>query len=133
MTTMDVPVSPATTSSPRVAMLIEPSVGVCASVAGLLGPQGYRICIARGVPEDLVTAAFALVEADRGTRAIGLIKRIRAIYPDLPIAGVLPWWDEAERDLTGIAQFILHVPVRDDELRGLADLATASASEHVRS
>lgn len=133
MTTLDAPASSAARSSMPVAVLIEPSVGVCAGVAGLLAPQGYEICIAKGVPEDLLTAAFALVEADRGARAIELIKRIRAVHPDLPIAGVLPWWDEDERDLAGIAQFILHVPVRDDQLRGLADLAAAAAPSRSRS
>ena len=133
MTTLDIPVSspePSVSAEPSparpVALLIEPSVGVSGSVAGLLVPHGYDVAVAQGLTDDVHTATLVLVEADRGARAIGLIKCIRALRPDLPIAGVLPWWDDDEREVAGIAQFVLHVPVRDDQLRGLAALAAAA-------
>jgi hypothetical protein len=115
--------SPTTTLDPPLAILIEPSDGVCSCVAELLSSQGFRVCITDGVTDDLAGAALAIVEADRGSRTFGLIRRIHALRPDLPIAGVLPWWADDESDLEGVARYILHVPVRDDQLRGLESLA----------
>ena len=111
-----------------IALFVEPSVGVSASVAGLLAPHGFEISIAKGVPDDLDSAAFVLVEADRGARAVSLIKRIHALRPELPIAGVLPWWDDDERDIADIARFVLHVPLRDDQLEGFARFAASTAA-----
>ncbi len=139
MTTLDMPVSPEPSFHPEsspvrpVALLIEPSVGVSGSVAGLLALQGYDVAVAKGLTDDVHTATLVLVEADRGARAIGLIKCIRALRPELPIAGVLPWWDDDEREIVGIVQFVLHVPVRDDQLRGLAALAASALSQPVAS
>ncbi len=139
MTTLDIPLltesSLAAERSPvrPVALLIEPSVGVSGSVAGLLVPQGYEVAIAKGLTDDVHIATLVLVEADRGARAIGLIKCIRALRPELPIAGVLPWWDDDEREIAGIAQFVLHVPVRDDQLRGLAALAASALAQPIAS
>ena len=119
--------APAASSLGRpIALLVEPSVGVSGSVAGLLGPQGFEIAIGKDIPPDLDTAALVLVEADRGARAVSLIKRIHGLRPDLPIAGVLPWWDDDERDIAGIARFVLHVPLRDDQLHGFDRFAAAT-------
>lgn len=110
---------------PPLAVLIEPSSSVCSSVAELLAAQGYRVCIATGPTDDLDQACLAVVEADRASRSIGLIRRIHARRPDLPIVGVLPWWTDDEVDLLGSARYVLHVPVRDDQLRGLEALAAS--------
>jgi hypothetical protein len=123
MTTMVVLPTPSAGLSPPLAVLIEPSEIVCSHVADLLIAQGFRICIAGGVTDDLARASLAIVEADRGSRTFGLIRRIHTLRPELPIAGVLPWWADDEADLQGIARYILHVPVRDDQLRGLETLA----------
>ena len=123
MTTMVALPTPAAGLSPPLAVLIEPSDVVSAHVTDLLTSQGFRICIADGVTDDLANASLAIVEADRGSRTFGLIRRIHALRPELPIAGVLPWWADDEADLHGVARYILHVPVRDDQLRGLETLA----------
>ncbi|MGD9893925.1 MAG: hypothetical protein AB7U18_21790, partial [Dehalococcoidia bacterium] len=122
MTTMVALPSPAAGLSPPLAVLIEPSTVVCSQVADLLTSQGFRVCIAGGVTDDLAVASLAIVEADRGSRTFGLIRRIHALRPELPIAGVLPWWGDDEADLHDLARFILHVPIRDDQLRGLESL-----------
>jgi hypothetical protein len=108
---------------PPIAVLIEPSNGVCSSVSAVLAQLGYRVCITNELTDDLDRAALAIVEADRASRAVGLIRRLHALRPDLPIVGVLPWWTEEEVDLLGSARYILHVPIRDDQLRGLEALA----------
>jgi hypothetical protein len=123
MTTMVALPTPSAGLSPPLAVLIEPSTVVCSSVADLLAAQGFRICIAGGITDDLAVASLAIVEADRGSRTFGLIRRIHRLRPELPIAGVLPWWADDEADLQGAARYILHVPVRDDQLRGLESLA----------
>lgn len=122
------PPSPSAALDSPLAVLIEPSDGVSTCVAELLSAQGFRVCIADGLTDDLALAALAIVEADRGSRTFGLIRRIHAIRPNLPIAGVLPWWADDESDLQGAARFILHVPVREDQLRGLETLAMSVLS-----
>jgi len=133
MTTLEAPLRSAAVVPPPalspVAVLVEPSVGVCASVLGLLEPQGYEVRVARDLAAELDGAALVLVEADRGARTIGLIKRIRALHPDLPIACVLGWWDDDEGEACRICRFILHVPTRDDQLQGLADAAATILAE----
>jgi hypothetical protein len=111
--------------APPLAVLIEPSDGLCSRVADLLATRGYRVCIANGVTDDLDRAALAVVEADRASRAIGLIRRIHARQPDLVLVGVLPWWTDDEVDILDAARYVLHVPIRDDQLRGLEELAAA--------
>jgi hypothetical protein len=129
MTTVHAP--PRAASSTRrskaspAAFLVEPSVVVSASLLGLLEPQGYEVCIASDPMEALDDATLVVVEADRGARTIALIKRLSALRPDLPIVAVLPWWNDDEAEIVRVARFILHVPVRDDQLQGLADLAAA--------
>ncbi len=117
------PPPPSAALDSPLAVLIEPSDGVSTCVAELLSAQGFRVCIADGLTDDLALASLAIVEADRGSRTFGLIRRIHALRPELPIAGVLPWWADDESDLQDAARFILHVPVREDQLRGLETLA----------
>lgn len=116
--------APARTQAvPPLAILIEPSDGVCTCVAELLAAQGYRVCIASGVTDDLDRAALVVVEADRASRTIALIRRIHAWQPDLALVAVLPWWTDDEVDILDAARYVLHVPIRDDQLRGLEELA----------
>ncbi|MGH2584270.1 MAG: hypothetical protein ACRDJE_05095 [Dehalococcoidia bacterium] len=126
MTALNLPAPPRAAFGPPIAVLIEPSPSVRDCVTGLLEPQGFCVCVADGPTADLEQAAFVLVEADRRWRAKGLIRRIRSEHPGLPVAGVLPWWDDDEDDVRGLACFILHVPVREDQLQGLSAVAAAA-------
>ena len=108
-----------------IALLVEPSVEVCASVLGTLEAHGYEVRVARDLAEELDGATLVLVEADRGARALGLIRRVQALRPDLPLACVLGWWDDDEGEACRLCRFILHVPVREDQLQGLAEFASS--------
>jgi uncharacterized protein YaeQ len=37
---------------------------------------------------------------------------------------VLCWWNDNERELAAVADLVVHVPVRDDQLAALRRLAT---------
>ena len=126
MNTEDAPLLSTVTPSTLRAILVEPSPSVEGAVMDVLTAHGYDVVCVQGFPDGLETAALVVVEAGRDWRAITLIKRIHRLCPDLPLVGVLPWWDEDERDVAGVADFILHVPVREDQLRGLARLAAVA-------
>ena len=127
MNAVDGPPLPLLTARPLCTVLVEPSPTVERHVTDVLARHGYDVVCVAGFPDRLETAALVIVEAGRDWRAITLMKRLHDLRPDLPIVGVLPWWDEDERELAGVAQFILHVPIRNDQLQGLARLAAASA------
>src|SRR5207248_91207 len=75
------------------------------------------------LPPDLDGVSLLLVEADRGSRTIALARQARALRPEIPCVGVLRWWNEDERELAALVDFILHVPVRPQELDGLTPVA----------
>lgn len=120
--------SPHTTESCPIAFLIEPSPDVERCAAPLLAARGFDVRVVHGIPDNLDEAAFVIVEADRGGRTITLARRVRALRPELPTAGVLRWWNEDESELARLAQFVLHVPVRDDQLQALGRVAAAAAA-----
>ncbi len=122
---------PVATARP-LAVVIAPSATVERSVGQTLRDAGYEVRVSAALPDDLATAAVAVVEAGRDWCAIALMKHIHRLWPPLTIVGVLPWWDEDERELAGVVDFILHVPVRDHELRGLARCAAVAAVLHGR-
>jgi hypothetical protein len=129
MTTLPAPARTASVNAlshqTAVALLIEPSACVSASILQPLELQGYEVRVAEDLTEALA-AALVVVEADRGARCIALVKRLHALAPDIPIVGVLPWWNDDEAEVVRIARFILHVPVRDDQVQALADLAESA-------
>ena len=135
MTTLHAPPRAASSTRPPktspTVLLVEPSVGVSASILGLLEPRGYEVRIVSDPSEALDAATFVVIEADRGARMIALIKRLNALRPELPVVAVLPWWNDDEAEIVRVARFILHVPVRDDQLQGLAELAGALLHESV--
>src|SRR5262245_5524838 len=104
------------------AVLIEPSPTVEEQVSTLLAGLGLRVRVEEDLPSDLDGVLLLLVEADRGSRTIALARQARAQRPELPCAGVLRWWNEDEHELAGLVDFILHVPVRGQELDGLASV-----------
>lgn len=111
-------VHPLTPDHTPIAYLIEPSTAVQSEVGGALADCGFDVHVADfGVP-DVTRATLVVVEADRGARTIAMMRRVRAIRPDLPAVGVLRWWNEDERDLLRLADFVLHVPLRQDQLAG---------------
>ena len=129
MTTLHAPPRAASsTRSPNTSptvLLVEPSVVVSATLLALLEPQGYEVRIASDPTEEIDVATLVVVEADRGARTIAQIKRLSALRPDLPIVAVLPWWNDDEAEIVRVVRFILHVPIRDDQLQGLVELASA--------
>jgi hypothetical protein len=110
------------------ALLIEPSPTVEEHVSALLAGLGLRVHVAEDLPPDLGGVSLLLVEADRGSRTIALARQARARWPELPCAAVLRWWNEDERELAALVDFILHVPVRPQELDGLASVALRARS-----
>lgn len=125
MVTLHTPVRPRRAPSVPVAILIEPSAGVAEAAGAVLTPADYRVEAVSEEEAALDTATLVLVEADRGARAIRAIKRIHAERPDLPVVAVLPWWDEDEREVLHLVRFVLHVPLRDDQLRAMASFVEA--------
>jgi hypothetical protein len=113
---------------PPDAILIEPSPTVEAQVSALLAELGLRVQVREDLPEDLSSVSLLLVEADRGSRTIALARQARSQRPDLPCAGVLRWWNEDERELAALVDFILHVPVRAQELQGLTPVVMRARS-----
>jgi hypothetical protein len=110
---------------PPLAVLVEPSGTVAARVIEAIASRGFRVHVTAD-PEPLIeSAALVVVEADRGARAVDMIRRLHARRPELPIAGVLAWWSDDEREIAGIARYVLHVPLRDEGLAGLRDLAAS--------
>lgn len=112
---------------PRV-ILVEPSAGVQTLVTAALLIRDCHVGVAHGLPDELGDVDLVLVEADRGSRTISLVKRIHAQRPALPIVAVLPWWNDDERDVLGFVRYVLHVPMREDGLRELAELAKSAQS-----
>ena len=122
--------SPNSRSARPVALLLEPSPAMLACAGPLLAEVGFEVCILDGVPEDLSPPAFVLVEADRGSRTVSLARQVRCHWPEIALAGVLPWWDDDERDLARVVDLIVHVPVREDQLKALRTLAATFAANH---
>jgi hypothetical protein len=100
-------------------------------VGQLLADEGYETCILDCVPEDLAPPALVLVEADRGSRTVALARQVRSHWPQIAIAGVLPWWADDERDLARLVDLVVHAPLRDDQLRAFRLLAAAARTERI--
>jgi hypothetical protein len=113
--------------SPRpVAVLIEPSAQVMGVLVDALTAEGFEVRTVEGLPPDLADASLIVVEADRGGRAIVLSHAVHGRRPEVPIAGVLRWWNEDERDLADVAGLIVHVPVRDDQIQAFRRFARSA-------
>src|SRR5688500_13994210 len=105
-----------------IALLIEPSETTRAQLTDLLVDQGYSVRVANGLTEAHERALLLGVEADRGWRTIALARQMRTIRPDARCIGVLRWWNEDERELRALADLVIHVPFRKDELDAVAEL-----------
>lgn len=110
------------------AYVIEPSLALLPDLTATLVASGFRVCVSQaGVPE-LTGVGLVVVEADRGARTIALVRRLRAMRAGIPAVGVLRWWNEDERDLLPLADMVLHVPLRQDQLAGFRRFATTIAT-----
>ena len=130
MRAVEAPTLPTYRQSRPVALLLEPSPAMLACAGPLLTEEGFEVCILDGVPEELSPPAFVLVEADRGSRTVALARQVRCHWPEIVLAGVLPWWDDDERDLARVVDLIVHVPVREDQLKALRALAASFVANH---
>jgi hypothetical protein len=75
------------------------------------------------VDEAVVAGAeLLIIEADRGGLAVGLARRLRAQVPAVPIAVVLPCWSESEPEARSTAEFVIHAPLRQNEISGVLEV-----------
>ena len=73
----------------------------------------------------LAGAELFIIEADRGGLAVALARRLRAQAPAVPIAVVLTCWSESEREARSIAEFVIHAPLRENEVNGVLEVMEA--------
>ena len=76
-------------------------------------------------PADEATLAGAellIIEADRGGLAVALARRLRAQLPAVPIGVVLPCWSDCEPDARSTAEFVIHAPLRQNEVSGVLEV-----------
>lgn len=119
--------STAETTTHPIALLVQPSKPTLLSIDATLATHGFEILITEELPDAFDRAALLLVEADRGGRAFALSRLAHELCPELPIVGVLNWWNEDERLFDGIADLIVHVPLREDQVAALERFATTVA------
>jgi hypothetical protein len=67
-------------------------------------------------------AELLIIEADRGGLAVALARRLRAQAPAVPIAVVLPCWSESEPEARSTAEFVVHAPLRENEVNGVLEV-----------
>jgi hypothetical protein len=67
-------------------------------------------------------AELLIIEADRGGLAVSLARRLRAQAPAVPIALILPCWSESELDARSTAEFVIHAPLRQNEVNGVLEV-----------
>jgi hypothetical protein len=70
----------------------------------------------------LAGAELLIIEADRGGLAVSLARRLRAQVPAVPIAVVLPCWSESEPEARSTAEFVIHSPLRQNEIGGVLEV-----------
>jgi hypothetical protein len=94
--------------------------GVCAAhgckvVSFSSGPSSVDEVVVAG-------AELLIIEADGGGLAVALARRLRAQVPAVPIAVVLPCWSESETEARSTAEFVIHTPLRESEVKGVLEV-----------
>ena len=124
MTTTAVPTTPI--PSPDPAPSIRPRavlLDVSAALRDRLGPAlrkaGYDVVDAPDIDERVVQAALVVIEAARGPRALANARTLRRLAGGPLVLGVVGWWSEMEPDVRRVSDAVLHVPVRDTQLRAV--------------
>jgi hypothetical protein len=72
--------------------------------------------------DEVAGAELLIIEADRGGLAVALARRLRAQAPAVPIAVVLPSWSESEPEARSTAEFVIHTPLRESEVKGMLEV-----------
>jgi hypothetical protein len=113
-------------ASPLVA-LVEVRPGSRRLIEGVCVAHGCKVVCFSPAPSsvDEVVAAGAellIIEADRGGLAVALAHRLRAQAPAIPIAVVLPSWSESEPEARSTAEFVIHAPLRESEVKGVLEV-----------
>lgn len=67
-------------------------------------------------------AELLIVEADRAGLAVALARRLREQAPAVPIAVILTYWSESEIEARSTAEFVIHAPLREIEVKGVLEI-----------
>jgi hypothetical protein len=96
-------------------------------IEGVCAAHGCQVVCFSSAPssvDEVVVAGAELliIEADRGGLAVALARRLRAQVPAVPIAVVLPCWSESEPEARSTAEFVVHAPLRENEVNGVLEV-----------
>jgi hypothetical protein len=110
-----------------VVALVEVRPGSRRLIEGACAAHGCQVVCFSSAPSSVDEVAVAgaellIIEADRGGIAVALARRLRAQAPAVPIAVVLPSWSESESEARSTAEFVIHAPLRQNEVNGLLEV-----------
>jgi hypothetical protein len=113
-------------ATPLVA-LVEVRPGSRRLIEGVCTAHGCQVACFSSAPPSAGEAVVAgaellIIEADRGGLAVSLARRLRAQAPAVPIALILPCWSESELDARSTAEFVIHAPLRQNEVNGVLEV-----------
>jgi hypothetical protein len=106
---------PASARPPR-AGLLEVTPVVRERIEPALREAGFEIHACAVIDSKLLDVDVVVIEADRGARMLSGMQALRRLTEHASLAGVISWWSEYESDLISLADAILHVPIRDNDL-----------------
>jgi hypothetical protein len=113
-------------ATPLVA-LVEVRPGSRRLIEGVCAAHGCKVVCFSSAPSSVDEAVVAgaellIIEADRGGLAVALARRLRARAPAVPIAVVLPSWSESEPEARSTTEFVIHAPLRENEVNGVLEV-----------
>jgi hypothetical protein len=109
-------------AAPRVA-LVEVRTGTRSLIERVCAEHGCQVLSYSGRGEGATeNAELLIVEADRGGVAVAMGRQLRAEAPAVPIAVVLTWWTEYEPEAQSTAEFVMHAPLREREMRRVLEI-----------
>jgi hypothetical protein len=106
----------ASARSPR-AVLLDVTPGVRERLVPALQHAGFEVRLCEAIEQGVLDVDVVVIEADRGARMLSETQALRGVLEHGCIASVVGWWSEYEADLLHAADVVLHVPLREDDLR----------------
>ena len=124
MTTTTAPTTPIPSTDPAPsirprAVLLDVSPALCDRLRPALREAGYDVVDVPDIDERVVQAALVVIEAARGPHALANARALRRLAGGPLVLGVVGWWSELEPDVARVSDAVLHVPVREAQLRAV--------------
>jgi len=109
-------------AAPRV-VLVEVRPGTRSLIEAVCAGHGCQVASYSGRGEAATAGAeLLIIEADRGGVAVAMGRQLRVEAPAVPIAVVLTWWSEYEPEAQATAEFVMHAPLRESEVKRVLEI-----------